>query len=69
MYVVVVGLAEKRLGLMVDALEGQREIVIKALGDLLKPVRGIAGATEMGDRRALLVLDVASLIQEATHSV
>jgi two-component system chemotaxis sensor kinase CheA len=68
LYVVVVGLAEKRLGLVVDSLRGQQEIVIKTLGDLLKPVRGVAGATELGDRRAILVLDVAGLIQEVTHA-
>ncbi len=69
LYVVVVGLAEKRLGLVVDALRGQQEIVIKALGEMLKPVRGIAGATELGDRGAVLVLDVGNLIQEVTYSI
>jgi two-component system chemotaxis sensor kinase CheA len=68
LYVVVVGLAEKRLGLVVDSLRGQQEIVIKTLGTMLKSVRGIAGATELGDRRAILVLDVGSLIQEVTHA-
>jgi two-component system chemotaxis sensor kinase CheA len=69
LYVVVVGLAEKRLGIVVDSLRGQHEIVIKTLGTLLKPVRGIAGATELGDRRAILVLDVGGLIQEVTFAV
>ncbi len=68
LYVVVVGLAEKRLGLVVDSLRGQQEIVIKTLGTMLKSVRGIAGATELGDRRAILVLDVGNLIQEVTHA-
>ncbi|MBI3805753.1 MAG: chemotaxis protein CheA [Nitrospirae bacterium] len=65
LYVIVVGLAEKRIGLVVDAIEGQQEIVIKALGDLLKDVPGISGATELGSRKTILVLDVASLIEEA----
>lgn len=69
LYIVVVGLAEKRLGLVVDSLRGQREIVIKSLGNLLKSVKGIAGATDLGDRRAILVLDVNGLIQEVTHSI
>jgi two-component system chemotaxis sensor kinase CheA len=66
LYVIVVGLAEKRIGLVVDAIEGQHEIVIKALGGLLKDVPGISGATELGNRKTILVLDVASLIEEAT---
>ena len=48
---------------------GVREIVIKALGEMLRPVRGIAGATETGDRRVVLVLDVGALIQEVTHAI
>lgn len=67
LYVVVVGLAEKRLGLVVDTLRGQQEVVIKPLGDVFQEVPGIAGATELGDKRAILVLDVGALIEEATH--
>lgn len=67
-YVIVVGLAEKRLGLVVDAIESQQEIVIKSLGDILRETPGIAGATELGNRKTILVLDVAALIEEATQS-
>jgi two-component system chemotaxis sensor kinase CheA len=67
MYVVVVGLAEKRLGLVVDSLRGQQEVVIKAMGSVFQNTPGIAGATELGDKRAILVLDVGALIEEATH--
>ena len=49
---------------MVDELVGQQDIVIKALGKSLKSVRGFAGATELGDQRVALVLDVAALIEE-----
>ena len=66
LYVIVVGLAEKRIGLVVDAIEGQQEIVIKSLGDFLRDTPGIAGATELGNRKTILVLDVAALIDEAT---
>ena len=66
-YVVVVGLAERRLGLVVDRLIGQQEIVIKSIGDKLKGIPGIAGATELGDNEVVLVLDVESLIDEATQ--
>jgi two-component system chemotaxis sensor kinase CheA len=67
LYVVVVGLAEKRLGLVVDTLRGQQEVVIKPLGEVFQDVPGIAGATELGDKKAILVLDVGALIDEATH--
>ena len=68
LYVIVVGLAEKRVGLVVDAIEGQQEIVIKSLGDILRDTPGIAGATELGNRKTILVLDVAALIEEATQA-
>jgi len=67
MFVVVVGLAEKRLGLVVDSLRGQQEVVIKSVGSVFRNTPGIAGATELGDKRAVLVLDVGALIDEATH--
>jgi two-component system chemotaxis sensor kinase CheA len=70
-YVIVVGLAEKRLGLMVDTIEGQQEIVIKSLGEILRSTPGIAGATELGNRKIILVLDVGALIEQAiqTHTL
>ena len=65
LYIIVVGLAEKRLGLVVDAIEGQQEIVIKPVGSMLQGIPGIAGATELGNRKTILVLDVGALIEEA----
>lgn len=64
-FVVVVGLAEKRLGLVVDKLMGQQDIVIKPIGEVLKNVRGIAGATELGTNQTVLVIDVGSILDEA----
>ena len=62
-YVVLVGIAERRLGIIVESLRDQQEIVIKPLGKRLADIPGIAGATELGDRRGVvLVLDVESLI-------
>jgi two-component system, chemotaxis family, sensor kinase CheA len=63
-FVVIVGLAESRIGVAVDALLGQQDVVIKSLGRRLGGVRGIAGATDLGDQRTTLVLDVAALIEE-----
>jgi two-component system, chemotaxis family, sensor kinase CheA len=62
--VVIAQVGERRLGFVVDRLVGQRDIVIKPLGPSLASVRGFAGATELGDQRVGLVLDVASLIDE-----
>ncbi len=65
-YVIVVGIGEKKVGLVVDAIEGQQEIVIKTIGEFLSGVRGIAGASELGNRKTILVLDVGTLIEEST---
>lgn len=64
-YVVVVGLAHHRVGLVVDELLGQQDVVIKPLGAALRQVPGIAGATELGANRTVLLLDVATLVAEA----
>jgi two-component system, chemotaxis family, sensor kinase CheA len=64
-YAVVVSVGARRLGLVVDELIGQQDIVIKPLGPSLKQVRGFAGATELGDQRVALVLDAPALIEEA----
>jgi len=66
MYVVVVALAEKRLGLVVDKLVGQEEIVIKSLGEYLIGNVGIAGATIMGDGKVRLILDVSGIMDIAS---
>jgi two-component system chemotaxis sensor kinase CheA len=63
-FVVVVGLGEKALGLIVDGLRGQQEIVIKSLGEYLNNLPGIAGATILGDGKVTLILDIGSLIQD-----
>jgi two-component system chemotaxis sensor kinase CheA len=65
LYVVVVGMAQHRLGLIVDDMVGQQDIVIKALGKALARIPGIAGATELGGQQTVLVLDVAALVEEA----
>jgi two-component system chemotaxis sensor kinase CheA len=64
-HVVVIGLGDARLGLVVEGLEGQQDTVIKPVQGPVQNVRGIAGATELGDLGAVLVLDVAALIEDA----
>lgn len=63
-FVVVVGLAQERMGIAVDELFGQQDIVTKPLGGRLQAVKGISGATDLGNRRTVLVLDVAELLEE-----
>ena len=63
-FVVISSVGNRRLGFVVDRLVGQQDIVIKALGKSLKMVRGFAGATELGDQRVGLVLDIGALIEE-----
>ncbi|MEA2030412.1 MAG: chemotaxis protein CheA [candidate division Zixibacteria bacterium] len=60
-YIVVVGLAEKKLGLIVDRFLGQEEVVIKSLGSYLGSTEGVAGATILGDGRIRLIVDIIGL--------
>ncbi len=68
-YIVVVGLAEKKLGLAIDHFLGQEEVVIKALGDYLGSTEGIAGATILGDGRIRLIVDMIGLFKLARQMV
>ena len=63
-YVVVVGIAEKRFGIKVDELIGQKEVVIKSLGNYLGNVPGIAGSTIMGDGTVVMILDISELLHK-----
>ena len=64
-YVVVIGVAEAKLGIIVDSLVGQEEIVIKSMGDYLQNIPGIAGATIRGDGRVTLIIDVGIMMEMA----
>ncbi len=64
-YIVVVGLADRKLGLLSDRLLGQEEVVIKSLGDYLGSAEGIAGATILGDGRVRLIVDLIGLFKKA----
>ena len=66
-YVVVLGLGTSKLGLIVDTLVGQEEIVIKSLGDYLKGIEGVAGATIRGDGGVTLIVDVIALMDMARN--
>jgi two-component system chemotaxis sensor kinase CheA len=62
-YVVVVAIAHHRLGVVVDGLVSQKEIVIKPLGEYLKNVPGVAGSTILGNGSVILILDVGEMIR------
>jgi len=64
-YIVVVGLAEKKLGINIDRFLGQEEVVIKSLGEYLGTTEGIAGATILGDGRIRLIVDLIGLFSLA----
>jgi two-component system chemotaxis sensor kinase CheA len=64
-YVVVIGIAEKRYGIKVDSLVGQKEVVIKSLGNYFGKVPGIAGSTIMGDGAVVMIVDVNELLHIA----
>jgi two-component system chemotaxis sensor kinase CheA len=61
-FIVVTRAGEKVVGLLVDALVRQQEVVIKSIGERLKTIPGIAGATEIGEGEIVLVVDVGTLI-------
>ncbi len=64
-HVLVVGGETNIVGIVVDRIIGEREIVVRAINDPLVRVDGIAGASELGDGRVILILDVAGLTRLA----
>jgi two-component system, chemotaxis family, sensor kinase CheA len=67
-HVLVIGEETNPVGLAVDRILDQREIVVQAIKDPLAQTKGIAGATELGDRRVVLILDTGALRQLAATS-
>jgi two-component system chemotaxis sensor kinase CheA len=67
-HVFIVGDDTNTLGVGVDRILGQREIVVRGISDPLAQVKGISGATELGDQRVVLILDVAALRQFALNA-
>lgn len=62
-FVIIINVGEKTVGLLVDSLQGQQEIVIKPLGKTLQSVKEYIGATILGDGLVTLILDAAALTQ------
>jgi two-component system chemotaxis sensor kinase CheA len=65
LHVIVVGHGLAAVGLAVDRIIGQREIVVRTLADALVKVEGIVGATDLGDGKAVLILDPQRLAAQA----
>ena len=62
LHVLVAGAGHAATGIVVDRIIGQREIVVRAIADPLIKVAGISGATDLGDGRVVLILDLVSLL-------
>ena len=54
---------DKRLALLVDGIEGSKEVVVKAVGTQLGAIRWLAGATILGDGRVVIILDILTLMR------
>ncbi len=67
--VVVVQSVEKRIAILVDQLIGRQEIVRKNLGEPLKNIRGVSGATILGDGRVILILDIPQIIDSSEGGI
>ncbi|MBV8331902.1 MAG: chemotaxis protein CheA [Candidatus Eremiobacteraeota bacterium] len=63
--IVIVGLQGRQVGLVVDSFEGEQEIVIKPLSDVVGRIPGISGATILGNGSISLIIDVHSLVSDA----
>jgi two-component system chemotaxis sensor kinase CheA len=63
-FAVVMGMGDQRIGMLVSAVEGQQDTVVKAIQGPIQSVRGVAGATELGDQEPVLVLDVSAFIDD-----
>jgi two-component system chemotaxis sensor kinase CheA len=66
-FVVVLGLGDRRAGLVVDRFEGQQDTVIKSIQGPVPQISGIAGATEQGEHGAVLVIDVAAFVGDVVR--
>lgn len=65
LHVFVVGAGADAVGVAVDRVSGQREIVVRSMADSLVKASGIAGATDLGDGRAVLILNLSDLARHA----
>jgi two-component system, chemotaxis family, sensor kinase CheA len=67
-FVLVIALGERKLGLIVEALEGEEELVIKALDDQTVATDLVSGASILGDGRVVLIVNLAAIIERHARS-
>lgn len=66
LHALVAGHGRSAVGLVFDRIVGQREVVIRAMADPLVKVSGVSGATDLGDGRVVLILDLPSLVARSS---
>ena len=66
-FVLVISVGDRRLGLIVDSLEGEEELVIKALDDQTMATDLVSGASILGDGRVVLILNLAAVVERASR--
>ena len=67
-FVLVITLGKRKLGLIVEALEGEEELVIKPLDDQTVSTDLVSGASILGDGRVVLILNLAAIVERHTNS-
>jgi two-component system chemotaxis sensor kinase CheA len=67
LHALVAGQGLSAVGLVFDRIVGQREVVVRAMSDPLVRVPGVSGATDLGDGRVVLILDLPSLLARASR--
>src|SRR5208283_4311074 len=68
LFVLVITVAERKYGLIVDALEGEEELVIKALDDQTFSTDLVAGASILGDGRVVLILNLPAVVEHVARA-
>jgi len=67
LFVLVISLGERKFGLIVDGLEGEEELVIKALDDHAVSTDLVSGASILGDGRVVLILNLSAIVEHFTR--
>ena len=67
-FILVIAAGDRKLGLIVDALEGEEELVIKAMDDQTVDTDLVSGASILGDGRVVLILNLAAVVERSNHA-
>jgi two-component system, chemotaxis family, sensor kinase CheA len=69
LFIIVVSLGDRKIGLVVDRLMGEQELVIKALDDSMVRSELVSGASILGDGRVVLVLSISDVVEKLGHGI